>query len=92
MSLIGHAARPTSTSRLGADVETLDGGLHAVCLGFVMQPCTHRRMKSKVSLEPEFTGIWWAVPRVGQGAREAGNTSTWNYGSPPNNICRYDDE
>jgi hypothetical protein len=72
MSLIGDAARPTSMSRLGADMEALEEDLHAVCLGFVMQPCTHLRMKSKVSSEPELTGIWWAAPSVGQGAREAG--------------------
>lgn len=57
MSLIGDEARPTSSRRLGVDIDDLDENLQAVCLGFAMQPCMQRRMKSNVSSEPELTGI-----------------------------------
>jgi hypothetical protein len=70
MRRTGDVARPTSNSRLGTDVEDLLEERQAICFGFVMHPCMHRRMKSNVSSEPALIGTWCAVPSVGHGARD----------------------
>jgi hypothetical protein len=54
---MGEVARPTSSSRFGADIEDLQENLHAVCFGFATHPCIHRRMKLKVSSDPELIGM-----------------------------------
>lgn len=52
-------------------VEGFEGGRQSACFEFVRQSWMHRRAKLNVSSEPALVGIWYAVPRVGQGARDA---------------------
>ena len=71
MRRMGAVTRPTSSSRLGNADPEVEGGLQAVCLGFVRQSRMQRRAKSNVKSEPASVGIRWAVPSVGHGARDA---------------------